>query len=169
MFSGKTEELIRRLRRAQIARQSVGIFKPRVDSRFSHDHIVSHSELRMASQIVKSADEILESSTDHDVVGIDEAQFFDDSLLETCGKLAAQSKRVIVAGLDKDFRGEPFGPMPKLLTEVEYITKTLAICVVCGNPANYSQRLSREKDQVVIGETDKYEARCRKCYEWPEK
>ena len=168
MFSGKTEELIRRLRRAQIARQSVGIFKPRVDSRFSHDHIVSHSDLRMASEIVESVDEILESSTDHDVVGIDEAQFFDDSLLETCGKLATQNKRVIVAGLDKDFRGEPFGPIPKLLAEAEYITKTLAICVICGNPANYSQRLSREKDQVVIGETDKYEARCRKCYESPE-
>ncbi|MEE2876741.1 MAG: thymidine kinase [Candidatus Neomarinimicrobiota bacterium] len=167
MFSGKTEELIRRLRRAQIARQSVGIFKPKVDSRFSHDHIVSHSELRMASEIVESADEILDSSVEHNVVGIDEAQFFDGSLLGVCSTLADQNMRVIVAGLDKDFRGQPFGPMPELLAEAEYITKTLAICVVCGNPANYSQRLGREKDQVVIGETDKYEARCRKCYEPP--
>ena len=164
MFSGKTEELIRRLRRAQIARQAVGIFKPKVDTRFSEDHIVSHSELRMESQIVESTEEIIKKTPQDEVVGIDEAQFFDDTLINVCKKLADQKKRVIVAGLDKDYRGEPFG----LLSEAEYITKTLAICVVCGNPANYTQRLSRETDRVVVGEKDKYEARCRKCYEPPE-
>ena len=169
MFSGKTEELIRRLRRAQIARQAVGIFKPKVDTRFSEDHIVSHSELRMESQIVESAEEIIEKAPKDKVVGIDEAQFFDGILIDVCKKLAEQKKRVIVAGLDKDFRGEPFGPVPGLLAEAEYITKTLAICMVCGSPANYTQRLSRETDQVVIGEIDKYEARCRQCYEPPKK
>lgn len=168
MFSGKTEELIRRLRRAQIARQTVGIFKPRIDSRYSEDHIVSHSELRMESQLVESAEEIVARAAQDEVVGIDEAQFFDEALIETCKRLAAQKKRVIVAGLDKDFRGEPFGPLPGLLAEAEYITKTLAICVVCGNPASYSQRLSQETDRVVLGELDKYEARCRNCYEPPE-
>lgn len=168
MFSGKTEELIRRLRRAQIARQAVGIFKPKVDTRFSEDHIVSHSELRMESQIVESAEEIIKKTPQDEVVGIDEAQFFDGTLINVCKKLADQKKRVIIAGLDKDYRGEPFGPIPGLLSEAEYITKTLAICVVCGNPANYTQRLSRETDRVVIGEKDKYEARCRKCYEPPE-
>ena len=168
MFSGKTEELIRRLRRAQIARQAVGIFKPKVDTRFSEDHIVSHSELRMESQIVESAEEIIKKTPQDEVVGIDEAQFFDGTLINVCKKLADQKKRVIVAGLDKDYRGEPFGPIPDLLSEAAYITKTLAICVVCGNPANYTQRLSRETDRVVVGEKDKYEARCRKCYEPPE-
>ena len=168
MFSGKTEELIRRLRRAQIARQAVGIFKPKVDTRFSEDHIVSHSELRMEAQIVESAEEIIKKTPQDEVVGIDEAQFFDGTLINVCKKLADQKKRVIVAGLDKDYRGKPFGPMPGLLSEAEYITKTLAICMVCGNPANYTQRLSRETDRVVIGEKDKYEARCRKCYEPPE-
>ena len=168
MFSGKTEELIRRLRRAQIARQAVGIFKPKVDTRFSENHIVSHSELRMESQIVESAEEIIKKTPQDEVVGIDEALFFDDTLINVCKKLADQKKRVIVAGLDKDYRGEPFGPMPGRLSEAEYITKTLAICVVCGNPANYTQRLSRETDRVVVGEKDKYEARCRKCYEPPE-
>ena len=168
MFSGKTEELIRRLRRAQIARQAVGIFKPKVDTRFSEDHIVSHSELRMEAQIVESAEAIIKKTAQDEVVGIDEAQFFDGTLINICKKLADQKKRIIVAGLDKDYRGEPFGPKPGLLSEAEYITKTLAICVVCGNPANYTQRLSRETDRVVIGEKDKYEARCRKCYEPPE-
>lgn len=168
MFSGKTEELIRRLRRAQIARQAVGIFKPKIDERFSKDYIVSHSDLRIASNIVESAEEIMEKSEQDEVIGIDEAQFFEESLAHICANLANKNKRVIVAGLDKDFQGKPFGPMPRLLAEAEYITKTLAICVVCGNPASYSQRLNGDKGQILIGEKDNYEARCRKCYIPPE-
>ena len=117
---------------------------------------------------MESAEEIIKKPPQDEVVGIDEAQFFDDTLINVCKKLADQKKRVIVAGLDKDYRGEPFGPMPGLLSEAEYITKTLAICVVCGNPANYTQRLNQETDRIVVGEKDKYEARCRKCYESPE-
>lgn len=167
MFSGKTEELIRRLRRAQIARQHVAIFKPRLDTRFSQNHIVSHSKLKMESQLVQTAQEILLKAQDSDVVGIDEAQFFDDSLVGICRELAHQKKRIIVAGLDKDYRGEPFGAIPALLSEAEYITKTLAICVVCGNPANYTQRLTKQVDRIVIGEENIYEARCRSCFEPP--
>ncbi len=164
MFSGKTEELIRRLRRAEIAKQSVGIYKLKIDSRFSPHHIVSHSQLSMASEIVKSADEIIEKSQQKEVIGIDEAQFFEDPLVDICGELANKSKRVIVAGLDKDFRGRPFDPIPKLLAEAEYITKTLAICVLCGSPAGFSQRLSTDRSQILIGEKENYEARCRKCF-----
>ncbi|MEE9166663.1 MAG: thymidine kinase [Candidatus Neomarinimicrobiota bacterium] len=167
MFSGKTEELIRRLRRAQIARQQVSIFKPKIDSRFSSDYIVSHSKLKMESQLVENSSKILEKAEDSQVVGIDEAQFFEPALVEVCRELASQEKRVIVAGLDKDFRGEPFGSIPTLLSEAEYITKTLAICVICGNPANYTQRLSQDVDQIIIGEMDIYEARCRSCFEPP--
>lgn len=167
MFSGKTEELIRRLRRAQIAQLEVSIFKPRIDSRFSQDYIISHSKQKMESQLVEDSDEILEKGADSQVVGIDEAQFFEPKLVNNCKELARREKRVIVAGLDKDFRGEPFGSIPALLSEAEYITKTLAICVVCGNPANYTQRLSKDQDQIVIGEKDLYEARCRSCYEPP--
>ncbi|MBC8175249.1 MAG: thymidine kinase [Candidatus Marinimicrobia bacterium] len=169
MFSGKTEELIRRLRRAQIARQHVGIFKPKIDSRYSEDFIVSHTQLKIESQLVETSEEILEKAKYSEVVGIDEAQFFDDSLIAVCKQLAKQKKRVIVAGLDKDYRGEPFGPIPALLSEAEYITKTLAICVICGNPANYTQRLTQDTEQVVIGEKDIYEARCRNCFESPNK
>ena len=158
MFSGKTEELIRRLRRAEIAKQSVGIYKLKIDSRFSPH------QLSMASEIVKSADEIIEKSQQKEVIGIDEAQFFEDPLVDICGELANKSKRVIVAGLDKDFRGRPFDPIPKLLAEAEYITKTLAVCVLCGNPAGFSQRLSNDSSQILIGEKENYEARCRKCF-----
>ncbi len=167
MFSGKSEELIRRLRRAQIARQQVAIFKPFIDTRFSNDHIVSHSEQKIPSVSVRSAYEILERSRDAKVVGIDEGQFFGLELVEVCEKLAAQGKRVIVAGLDQDYRGKPFEPMPQMLAIAESITKTLAICVKCGNPANRTQRITKEKDRVLVGATDMYEARCRNCFEPP--
>lgn len=165
MFSGKTEELIRRLRRAQIARQNVVIFKPAVDTRYSTDHIVSHNTQSLSSTVVKNALEILELSKDAQVVGIDEAQFFSDELIEVCEKLANMGKRVIVAGLDQDYRGKPFGPIPNLLAVAEYITKTLAICVVCGNPADRTQRITNQQELVVIGAKDIYEARCRKCHQ----
>lgn len=167
MFSGKTEELIRRLRRAQIARQHVAIFKPDIDTRFSHDHIVSHSKQQLESTRVKAARDILNKAKHVQVVGIDEAQFFDEDLVEVCRTLARQKKRVIVAGLEKDFRAEPFGPMPQLIIDAEYVTKNLAICVVCGNPAGFTQRLSNEGDQILLGEAETYEARCRNCYEPP--
>jgi len=168
MFSGKTEELIRRLRRAKIAKQKVSIFKPKIDDRFSLNHIVSHSKLKMDSLPVPSPKDILKEAEYADVVGIDEAQFFDKSLINVCKELAKHKKRVIVAGLDKDYRGEPFDPIPALLTEAEYITKTLAICMICGNPANCTQRLTADTEQVIIGESETYEARCRNCYEPPE-
>ena len=168
MFSGKTEELIRRLRRAQIARQTVSIFKPKIDNRFSSDHLVSHNEQRIPSISVNNSEEILEKVRDSQVIGIDEAQFFDNSLVEVCQTLANQGKRVIVAGLDKDFKGEPFEPMPQLLAVSEYITKTLAICVKCGNPANHTQRITDSKEQVVVGSEDIYEARCRHCFVPPQ-
>lgn len=164
MFSGKTEELIRRLRRAEIARQKVAIFKPVIDDRYGTEHIVSHSRQRIASFLVKEPKEILARQGDAQVFGVDEAQFFDETIVPVCRKLAGLGKRVIVAGLDKDYLGLPFGPMPLLLTEAEYITKVLAICVRCGEPANFSQRLVSESAQVVVGETDKYEARCRNCF-----
>jgi thymidine kinase len=166
MFSGKSEELIRRLRRAQIARQRVQIFKPRLDDRFSGDHIVSHSDMRIASQSVKDAAELVGSvRADTDVVGIDEGQFFDMDLPAACGRLADGGKRVIVAGLDQDYLGRPFEPMPHLLAIAEYITKTLAICVVCGDPANHTQRLVDSSDRVLLGATGLYEARCRRCFD----
>ena len=169
MFSGKSEELIRRLRRAQIARQRVQIFKPRVDIRFSDDHIVSHSEMKMKSQLVATASEIpplVDSRTQ--VIGIDEAQFFDLELVSVCNRLADMGKRVIVAGLDQDYRGRPFDPMPQLLAISEYITKTLAICVRCGAPANRTQRTVDNAERFLVGATDSYEARCRLCFELPE-
>src|SRR6185436_10030103 len=142
MFSGKSEELIRRLRRAQIAKQKVQIFKPAVDGRFSEDHIVSHSDMRIPSETVQNSQELLENVSDEtEVVGIDEGQFFDANLPAVCNRLADRGKRVIVAGLDQDYLGRPFDPMPQLLAIAEYITKTLAICVVCGEPANHTQRL----------------------------
>jgi thymidine kinase len=168
MFSGKSEELIRRLRRAIIARQKVAIFKPKIDTRFSNDHIVSHSELKIPSKVVESAWDILEQSLEAQVVGIDEAQFFDNDLVLVCQKLANMGKRVIVAGLDQDYRGEPFEPIPQMLAVAEYITKTHAICVICGNPANYTQRKTQSKERVVVGAADIYEARCRNCFEPPE-
>ncbi|MEX2117093.1 MAG: thymidine kinase [Bacteroidota bacterium] len=167
MFSGKTEELIRRLRRAQIAKQHVAIFKPRIDTRFSAEHIVSHSEQSITSHPVDSADEIPPLVRDAQVIGVDEAQFFKANLVEVCEKLANEGRRVIVAGLDQDYRGKPFEPIPQLLAVAEYITKTLAICVVCGNPADRTQRKTQQQDRVLIGAKDIYEARCRNCFEPP--
>jgi thymidine kinase len=171
MFSGKSEELIRRLRRAQIARQRVQIFKARLDNRYSpsgDDHIVSHSDMKIKSQLVNRASDILELlDTRTQVVGIDEGQFFDLELVSVCNKLADMGKRVIVAGLDQDYRGRPFDPMPQLLSVAEYITKTLAICMICGAPANRTQRTVDSSEQVLVGATDSYEARCRLCYEPP--
>jgi thymidine kinase len=166
MFSGKTEELIRRLRRAQIARQRVQIFKPRIDERYSHDHLVSHSEMRLKSEAVSSADEILQKiDWRAEVIGVDEAQFFDSKLVQVCNQLADLGKRVVVAGLDKDYLGRPFEPMPQLMAIAEYIEKTLAICMKCGNPANYTQRLVDSSDRVLVGASGTYEARCRRCFE----
>jgi len=167
MFSGKTEELIRRLRRAIIARQKVAIFKPRIDERYSKDHIVSHSELKIPSLVVETPQEILEQSLESQVVGIDEAQFFNEELVPICQKLANMGKRVIVAGLDMDYRGEPFEPIPQLLAVAEYITKTNAICVICGNPAHFTQRKTHDAERVIVGAADIYEARCRNCFEPP--
>ena len=166
MFSGKSEELIRRLRRAQIARQKVQIFKPHVDDRYANDHIVSHSEMRIPSETVENADQLLTHvDDDTDVVGIDEGQFFDARLPAVCNALADRGKRVIVAGLDQDYLGRPFEPMPQLLAIAEYITKTRAICVVCGNPANHTQRLVASADRVLVGASGVYEARCRRCFD----
>jgi thymidine kinase len=168
MFSGKTEELIRRLRRAQIAQMPTIIFKPRIDSRYSDTHIVSHNKLKFESHLVNTPQEILDLAENASVVAIDEAQFFNDSILDVCKTLASQGKRVVVAGLDTDYRGVPFGPMPQLMCEADYLDKLRAICVQCGNPATYTQRTSSDTGQVVIGELDKYEARCRNCYQSPE-
>jgi thymidine kinase len=166
MFSGKSEELIRRLRRAQIARQKVQIFKPLLDDRFSDDQIVSHSDMRIASENVTDSTELLARvDADTEVVGIDEGQFFDTQLPAACNTLANQGKRVIVAGLDQDYLGRPFEPMPQLLAIAEYITKTLAICVVCGGPANHTQRLVVSSDRVLVGASGLYEARCRHCFD----
>ena len=166
MFSGKSEELIRRIRRAQIARQRVQIFKPRIDDRYAADHIVSHSEMKLPSIVAESSREILEKVEDRtEVVGIDEGQFFDAELPAVCNTLADQGKRVIVAGLDQDYLGKPFEPMPQLLAIAEYITKTLAICMVCGAPANHTQRLVASKERVLVGAQGTYEARCRQCFD----
>jgi thymidine kinase len=166
MFSGKSEELIRRLRRAQIARQRVQIFKPAIDERYAADQIVSHSEMRIPSRAVRTARELLEAVEPlTEVVGIDEGQFFDLELPMICNTLADQGKRVIVAGLDQDYLGKPFEPMPQLLAIAEYITKTHAICMVCGNPANHTQRLVASGDRVLDGAQGMYEARCRVCFD----
>ncbi|HYN85315.1 MAG TPA: thymidine kinase [Pyrinomonadaceae bacterium] len=165
MFSGKSEELIRRLRRAKIARQRVQVFKPDIDDRYSRDHIVSHSEMRHESSAVRTADEIRALFLpETEVVGVDEGQFFDADLVNVANELAYSGVRVIVAGLDQDYTGRPFGPMPALLAVAEYITKTHAICVRCGEPANYSQRIIEAEGQVVVGASDAYEARCRRCF-----
>lgn len=164
MFSGKTEELIRRLRRAQIAKQSVIIFKPSIDSRYSASHIVSHSEQALLSVVINNPKEILTQGKDAQVIGVDEAQFFTPDLVGICEQLASMGKRVIVAGLDQDYRGKPFEPIPHLLAVSEYITKTLAICMKCGNPADRTQRITTESELVVVGAQNHYEARCRKCF-----
>src|SRR5262245_24035263 len=166
MFSGKSEELIRRLRRAQIARQKVQIFKPTIDTRYADDHIVSHSEMRIPSCAVGNSRELLDRvESDTEVVGIDEGQFFDQELPAVCSELADRGVRVIVPGLDQDYLGKPFEPMPQLLAIGEYITKTLAICMVCGNPANHTQRLVAGGDRVLLGAQGTYEARCRACFD----
>ena len=167
MYSGKTEELIRRLRRAQIARQRVEIFKPSIDTRYGADHIVSHSELRIPSRLVGTATDILAFADEAEVIGIDEGQFLGAELPRVVNALADQGKRVIVAGLDQDYRGLPFEPMPQLLAIAEYITKTLAICVVCGEPASRTQKNRAEGGRVVVGGAELYEARCRRCHSVP--
>jgi len=164
MFSGKTEELIRRLTRAQIAKLQVRIFKPSLDTRYHEENIVSHSALTIHSTPVQTAGQILSLAGDCDVVGIDEAQFFDQDIVEVCSTLANEGKRVVIAGLDMDFSGRPFGCMPQLMATAEYVTKVHAICVVCGDIAHYSYRLVPSKERVLLGETDSYEARCRRCY-----
>jgi len=165
MFSGKTEELIRRVRLAQIAKQKTIIFKPRVDDRYAERQIVSHGDQRMDSVPIVHAEEILKRvGDDVDVVGVDEAQFFGMDLVTVCENLANRGKRVIVAGLDQDYRGRPFEPIPSLLAVAEFITKNLAICVKCGNPANRSQRITESTERIVVGASEAYEARCRHCF-----
>lgn len=166
MFSGKTEELIRRLKRAQIAQQRVQVFKPRIDVRYDEEQIVSHSAQRLVSQPIDGADEILQRlQPDTQVVGIDEVQFLGPAVVGVCETLADRGLRVICAGLDQDYRGRPFEPIPTLLALAEYITKVQAICVVCGNPACRSQRLVDAAGRVVVGGLGEYEPRCRRCYE----
>lgn len=168
MFSGKTEELIRRLRRAQIARQRVAIFKAILDTRYDADQLVSHSQQTIPSISVKSAWEILNHAKQADVFGVDEAQFLGVELIEVAAQLANDGKRMIIAGLDTDYRGLPFEPVPQLLAIAEYITKTLAICVQCGNPAKFTQRIVESADLILVGAGDEYEPRCRRCFRPPE-
>jgi thymidine kinase len=164
MFSGKTEELIRRLTRARIARQRVEIFKPALDTRYHAVDIVSHSALSIRSTPIALPAEMLLLAAGSDVVGVDEAQFFDESLVEVCRELADAGKRVVVAGLDMDYLGRPFGPIPALLATAEFVTKVHAVCVCCGEIASYSYRSVPSQEQVLLGETDSYEARCRPCF-----
>ena len=164
MFSGKTEELIRRLTRALIAKQKVEIFKPKIDTRYHEEKIVSHADREIRSSPVNFANDILLLAGDCDVVGVDEAQFFDESIVEVCNQLANSGKRVIVAGLDMDFEGRPFGPMPDLLAIAEFVTKVHAICSQTGEMASYSFRLNDDSAKVMLGEKDKYEARSRKAF-----
>ncbi len=165
MFSGKTEELIRRMRRAEIAKQKVVIFKPKIDGRYSENEVVSHDQRKIEAIPVPNTDEIEAKAGPFEVIGIDEAQFFGLDLVGAANRLADKGKRVIVSGLDQDYRGVPYEPIPQLLAVAEYITKNLAICMVCGNPADRSQRLTSSKERVVIGGQEAYEARCRKCHD----
>jgi thymidine kinase len=164
MFSGKTEELLRRLTRARIAKQKVEVFKPAIDVRYDEDDVVSHDARKSSSIPVENASQILFYAEDFEVVGIDEAQFFGNELVSVCNELANRGKRVIVAGLDMDYQGKPFGPIPQLLATAEYVTKVHAICMKCGNLANYSHRTVNDDKLVVLGETDAYEPLCRKCF-----
>ena len=164
MFSGKTEELIRRLVRAQIAKQKVAIFKPILDNRYDEEYIISHNKRKIKSIILESSKDIYEYKNEADVFGIDEAQFFDEKLIEISNELARAGKRVVVAGLDKDYKAKSFGPIHQLMIDAEYVSKVNAICMVCGDPASFTQRISSEESLVVIGEIDKYEARCRNCF-----
>jgi len=166
MFSGKSEELIRLLKRAAIARQRVQVFKPKLDNRYSDDDVVSHSQLRIPCEVVERADDVLAKLDPRtEVVGIDEGQFFDDELARVCTHLANLGKRVVVAGLDMDYRGVPFGPMPVLLAIAEEVHKIQAICSRCSAPASYTQRLTEDEQRVLVGATGVYEARCRRCHE----
>lgn len=169
MFSGKTEELIRRLRRARIARQRVEIFKPALDTRyaaaFGDDAVVSHDENAIPSQVVHAAEQILLLAGEADVVGVDEAQFFDEALVDVCQRLANGGKRVVVAGLDQDYLGRPFEPVPRLMAVAEHVTKLHAVCVVCGAPANHSQRIVAGGNRVLVGEKEAYEPRCRRHFD----
>ena len=166
MFSGKSEELIRRLRRATIARKRVQVFKPTIDTRYSKDEIVSHGDLRMRSEVLdKGSDMMSRLDWRTEVVGVDEANFMGPDLIEIAGTLADSGKQVIIAGLDTDYMGRPFAPIPDLLALAESITKTLAICVRCGNPAKHTQRLIESDDLIVVGAGGMYEARCRRCFE----
>jgi len=164
MFSGKTEELIRRLNRARIARQKVEIFKPAVDTRYDETDVVSHDAKAVSSTPVENATQILFYAQDFEVVGIDEAQFFGEELVSVCNELARNGKRVVVAGLDMDYLGNPFGPIPNLMATAEYVTKVHAICIRCGNLANYSHRTVKDDNLVMLGETDAYEPLCRRCF-----
>lgn len=164
MFSGKTEELIRRLNRARIAQQKVEIYKPMIDTRYSEENVVSHDSNSVASTPVESSQSILLMATEADVIGIDEAQFFDEGLVEVCNTLANRGKRIIIAGLDMDFKGVPFGPMPALCAIAEDVTKVHAICVRCGNLAHVSHRIVAGDKQVMLGELQEYEPLCRHCY-----
>lgn len=164
MFSGKTEELIRRMKRARFARQRVEIFAPAIDTRYAEDEVVSHDASSLRSTPVATASEILLLASDADVVGIDEGQFFGSDLVDVAGELARSGKRVIVAGLDQDYLGRPFDPMPALMAVAEYVTKLHAICVICGSPANHSQRLVGGGERVLLGATEAYEPRCRECF-----
>lgn len=168
MFAGKTHELIRRLRLAVLARQQVQVFKHKLDARYSREYLVSHDQLRVPSVPVRRADDIpprLRPGTH--VVGIDEAHFFDRRIVRVCQKLADEGRRVIVAGLDLDYRGRPFGPMAQLMAAAEYVTKNQAICMVCGGPANRSHRVTEGRKRIDVGHSDKYEARCRRCFRSP--
>jgi thymidine kinase len=166
MFSGKSEELIRRVRRAQIARQRVQVFKPKLDDRYKRDQVVSHSEMSLPAEIVVKAEDILLRVGDRtEVVAIDEVQFFGRAIVDVCEKLANLGKRVIVAGLDQDYLGRPFDPVPQLMAVAEYVTKTLAVCARCGAPANRSQRLIASDERIVVAAEGGYEARCRRCFE----
>ena len=164
MFSGKTEELIRRLNRARIAKQKVEIFKPAIDTRYDEEKVVSHDAKSVSSTPVESASQILVYAAEFEVVGIDEAQFFDNELVSVCNQLADQGKRVVVAGLDMDFLGKPFGPIPSLLATAEYVTKVHAICMRCGSLASYSHRTTQDEKLVLLGEMDAYEPLCRRCF-----
>ncbi len=165
MFSGKTEELIRRLKRAEIAEQSIVVIKPSLDTRYDDAKVVSHDDRKLHSIPLKRSQDILKHTDGVEVVGIDEAQFFDDGLPEVCNQLALEGKRVIIAGLDLDYKGVPFGSIPHLMAIAEYVTKVHAICLHCGNLATHSYRVHASESQVLLGEKDSYEARCRKCFE----
>mgnify|MGYP001323819618 CR=1 FL=1 len=164
MFSGKTEELIRRLRRAEFANQELILFKPKIDNRYSKKNVVSHSGNAFEAVLVEKSSEILRHINEHKVVAIDEAQFFDDEIISVCETLSGQGVRVILAGLDMDYTGKPFGPMPNLLSIAEYVTKVHAICVSCGNLAQFSHRTVEEKSQVLVGAVEKYQPLCRACF-----